>query len=250
MIATAPPYRAHRQGSTPLHQLAHAAADIAQGSPDVRADTEGDLVVTTIPDLDGPVHTVLAGADVLDREQAEEASRKLLRALGVPADTEVGRNTPRRMTDALIQLLTPQSWTFTTFPNDEGHHDLVLTRDIVFTSLCAHHLLPFFGRAHVGFYPGEKLPGLSKIARTVAMFAARLQVQENLGQQIAGFLEEQLACDGVGVVLVAEHLCMTRRGVRAAGADTLTVATRGRLKRDHSARIEFLQLAVPSGRAV
>lgn len=80
------------------------------------------------------------------------------------------------------------------------------------------------------------------------MFAAQLQVQENLGQQIAGFLEAQLACDGVGVVLEAEHLCMTRRGVRAAGADTLTVATRGRLQRDHGARTEFLQLAVRSGR--
>ncbi|MBC8991792.1 GTP cyclohydrolase I [Micromonospora chalcea] len=205
-------------------------------------------MTTTFPDLDGSVHTVLTGADVLDRKQVEQAVMQLLRALGVPADTEVGRNTPRRMTDALVQLLTPQSWTFTTFPNDEGHHDLVLTRDIAFTSLCAHHMLPFSGHAHVGFYPAEKLPGLSKIARTVEMFAARLQVQENLGQQIAGFLEEQLACDGVGVVLVAEHMCMTRRGVRAAGADTLTVATRGRLMRDHNARIEFLQLAVPSGR--
>ncbi|MEU3455292.1 GTP cyclohydrolase I [Micromonospora sp. NPDC006766] len=205
-------------------------------------------MTATLPDLDGPVHTVLAGADALDRKQAEQAVMHLLRALGVPADTEVGRNTPRRMTDALVQLLTPQSWTFTTFPNDEGHHDLVLTRGIAFTSLCAHHLLPFSGHAHVGFYPGDLLPGLSKIARTVEMFAARLQVQENLGQQIAGFLEAQLACDGVGVVLVAEHLCMTRRGVRAVGADTLTVATRGRLQQDHNARTEFLQLAVRSGR--
>ncbi|GIJ29994.1 GTP cyclohydrolase 1 [Micromonospora qiuiae] len=205
-------------------------------------------MTTTLLDLDGPDHAVLTGASALNRKQAEQAVRQLLQALGVPADTEVGRNTPRRMTDALAQLLTPRSWTFTTFPNDEGHHDLVLTRDIAFTSLCAHHLLPFSGRAHVGFYPREKLPGLSKIARTVEMFAARLQVQENLGQQIAGFLEEQLACDGVGVVLVAEHLCMTRRGVRAAGADTLTVAARGRLQQDPTARIEFLQLAVQSGR--
>ncbi|MFD6757236.1 MULTISPECIES: GTP cyclohydrolase I [Micromonospora] len=206
-------------------------------------------MTTTLPDLDGSVHTVLAGADVLNRKQVEQAAGQLLRALGVPADTEVGRNTPRRMTDALVQLLTPQTWTFTTFPNDEGHHDLVLTRDIAFTSLCAHHLLPFSGHAHIGLYPGEKLPGLSKIARTVRMFAARLQVQENLGQQIARFLDEQLACDGVGVVLVAEHLCMTGRGVRAAGADTVTVATRGRLQKDHGARAEFIQLALRSSRA-
>ncbi|MEH1016863.1 GTP cyclohydrolase I [Micromonospora sp. CPCC 206060] len=206
-------------------------------------------MTTTLPGLDGSVHTVLAGADVLDRKQVEQAAGQLLHALGIPADTEVGRNTPRRMADALVQLLTPQSWTFTTFPNDESHHDLVLTRDIAFTSLCAHHLLPFSGHAHIGLYPREKLAGLSKIARTVGMFAARLQVQENLGQQIAGFLEEQLACDGVGVVLVAKHLCMTGRGVRAAGTDTVTVATRGRLQKDHGARTEFLHLAVPSSRA-
>ncbi|SCL13131.1 GTP cyclohydrolase I [Micromonospora nigra] len=202
----------------------------------------------TLPDLDGAVHTVLPGVDVLDRKEVEQAVTQLVRALGVPMDTEVGRITPRRMADALVQMLSSQSWTFTTFPNDEGQHDLVLTRDIPFTSLCAHHLLPFSGHAHVGFYPGEKLPGLSKIARAVEMFAARLQVQETLGQQIAGFLEEQLACDGVGVVLVAEHLCMTRRGVRAAGAETLTVATRGRLQQDQGARSEFFHLAVPSGR--
>ncbi|MEU7802546.1 GTP cyclohydrolase I [Micromonospora arborensis] len=200
-------------------------------------------MTSTLPDLDDPAGTVIPGADVLDAKRVEQATSQLLRVLGVSPDTEVGRNTPRRMADALVQMLTPRSWTFTTFPNDEGHHDLVLTRNIAFTSLCAHHMLPFSGHAHVGLYPGDKLPGLSKIARTVEMFAARLQVQESLGQQIAGFLDERLACVGVGVVLVAEHLCMTRRGVRAAGAATLTVATRGRLQQDSGARAEFLHLA-------
>jgi GTP cyclohydrolase I len=160
---------------------------------------------------------LFAGSACIDVEAAERAAAALLAALGVPEGTEVALRTPARMVAGLAELLTVPRWSFTTFPNDEGHHELVLVRDVPFTSVCAHHLLPFAGVAQVGVLPGERIAGLSKLARTVTAFAARLQVQEELGQQISGFLEEQMECRGVGVVLCAEHLCMTRRGVRASG---------------------------------
>ncbi|GAB3066233.1 GTP cyclohydrolase I [Micromonospora schwarzwaldensis] len=205
-------------------------------------------MTTTLPGLNASAQTAPSGADAFDQQQVRLAVTHLLQALGVPGDSEVARNTPRRVTDALTQLLTPEPLAFTTFLNDDSHHDLVLVREIPFTSLCAHHLLPFYGHAHVGFYPKERLPGLSKIARAVAAFAARLQIQESLGQQVATYLETQLGCDDVGVVLVAEHLCMTRRGARAAGTNAVTIATRGRLARDQAVRSEFLCLAMPSAR--
>ena len=152
------------------------------------------------------------------------------------------------MVAGLAELLSSAPWEFTTFPNPEGQHELVLARDVPFTSVCAHHLLPFSGVAQVGVLPGERIAGLSKLARAVEAFAARMQVQEELGQQIAAFLDEQLQCRGVGVLLVAEHLCMTRRGVRALGADTVTIASRGLLRDDPAARAEFLQLAMPCTR--
>src|SRR5260370_13436539 len=156
----------------------------------------------------------------------------LLAAFGVPDGSEAAARTPARMVAGLAELLSSPPWEFTTFPNREDHHELVMARDVPFTSVCAHHLLPFSGTAHVGVLPGARIAGLSKLARAVETFAARMQVQEELGQQIAAFLEEQLECHGVGVVLVAEHPCMMRRGVRAAGAGTITIASRGRLRDD------------------
>lgn len=185
----------------------------------------------------------------IDAVAAERAIGDLLRAIGVDPSGEIATRTPHRAAHGLIELLGAGSWEFTTFPNPEGHHDLVLEHDIPFTSVCAHHLLPFAGHAHVGIYPGERLAGLSKIARAVTTFAAGLQVQEELGQQIATFLEAQLACRGVGVVLHAEHLCMTRRGARSAGTNTTTIATRGQLSTDAAARMEFLHM-VNFGRTV
>ena len=182
----------------------------------------------------------------VDRDAAEAAVAALLAALGVAADSEAARRTPARMVAGLTELLTAPEWEFTTFANSEAQHDLVVARDIPFTSICAHHLLPFSGVAHVGVLPDERIAGLSKLARTVEAFAARLQVQEELGQQVAGFLEQRLACRGVCVVLVAEHLCMTRRGVRAVGSSTVTVASRGRLHEDPAARAEFMQVAFHS----
>jgi GTP cyclohydrolase I len=184
----------------------------------------------------------------IDMEAAVRAAAALLAALGIPDGSEAALRTPGRMVAGLAELLGSSPWEFTTFPNTEGQHELVLARDVPFTSVCAHHLLPFSGVAQVGVLPGERIAGLSKLARTVEAFAARVQVQEELGQQIAAFLQEQLHCRGVGVLLVAEHLCMTRRGVRALGSDTVTIATRGLLRDDPAARAEFLHLAMPCTR--
>jgi GTP cyclohydrolase IA len=192
-----------------------------------------------------PVDMVSPGIDV---EAAVRAAAALLAALGIRDGSEAALRTPGRMVAGLAELLSSSPWEFTTFPNTEGQHELVLARDVPFSSVCAHHLLPFSGLAQVGVLPGERIAGLSKLARTVEAFAARVQVQEELGQQIAAFLQEQLHCRGVGVLLVAEHLCMTRRGVRALGADTVTIATRGLLRDDPAARAEFLHLAMPCTR--
>jgi GTP cyclohydrolase I len=130
----------------------------------------------------------------------------------------------------------------TTFPNDEGYDELVLARSIPVHSVCAHHLLPFVGVAHVGYLPGQRILGLSKLARVVETFARRPQVQERLTQQVADWLQEQLSPRGVGVVIEAEHLCMSLRGIRAAGSVTTTSALKGRVREDPATRAEFLAL--------
>ena len=123
---------------------------------------------------------------VIDRAAAERAAAELLRALGASLDHEQLRETPRRMIDAYAELLTPQPFRATTFPNDDGYDELVLVRSIPFHSLCMHHMLPFHGTAHVGYLPGERIVGLSKLARVVELFARDLQLQERLTTQIAG----------------------------------------------------------------
>jgi GTP cyclohydrolase IA len=205
-------------------------------------------VLTADPETGPRAVGLIARTPGIDVEAAEQAASALLAALGVPDSSEAALRTPARMVAGLAELLSASAWEFTTFPNREDQHELVLTRHIPFTSVCAHHLLPFSGTAQVGWLPGQRIAGLSKVARTVQTFAARMQVQEELGQQIATFLEERLECRGVGVVLTAEHLCMTRRGVRALGADTITIASRGRLRDDPVARTEFLQLAMSHAR--
>jgi GTP cyclohydrolase I len=130
----------------------------------------------------------------------------------------------------------------TTFPNDEGYDELVLTRDIPFQSLCEHHLMPFVGVAHVGYLPGSRILGLSKLARVVEHFSRRLQVQERLTSQVAAWLDEHLNPKGVGVVMEAEHQCMSLRGVRANGSHTVTSALHGHIRHDARTRSEFLTL--------
>ena len=127
--------------------------------------------------------------------------------------TEHLRDTPRRVAAACAELLTPRPFNLTTFANDEDYDELVLARDLPFHSLCQHHMLPFKGVAHVGYLPGDRILRLSKLARVVELFARGLQVQERMTKQIADWLLEHLAPKGVGVVLEAEHLCMSMRGV-------------------------------------
>jgi len=145
------------------------------------------------------------------------------------------------MAAAYAELLTPVAFAATTFPN-EGYDELVLARDIAFHSLCEHHMLPFSGVAHVAYLPGERIVGLSKLARVVESFARDLQVQERLTVQVASWLQETLQPRGVGVVLEAEHTCMTLRGVRKPGARTVTSALLGLLRDDARTRSEFFAL--------
>ena len=178
---------------------------------------------------------------------AEDAIDQLLRAFGQDPTSDALRDTPRRVVSAYAELLTTPSFSLTTFPNEEGYDELVLARDIPFTSVCEHHLLPFTGTAHVGYIPGDRILGLSKFARVVELFARRLQVQERMTKQIADWLAENLQPIGVGVVMYAEHSCMSQRGVRAVGATTVTSALHGVLRDDPRSRSEFLALARHDG---
>ena len=166
----------------------------------------------------------------------------LLEALGVDGEDEAVHQTPRRVAQAYAELLTPRAFDLTTFPNDEGYDELVVAKDIPFHSLCQHHLLPFVGVAHVAYLPAERILGLSKLARVVERFARGLQTQERLTTQVASWLDEHLRPKGVGVVLEAEHLCMTLRGANARGAKTTTSALSGLVREDPRTRQEFLSL--------
>jgi len=199
---------------------------------------------TAVEDL----HLVPAASGI-DLGAAERAVERLLRALGQDPAAEGLRDTPRRVARAYAELLTPTPFTMTTFPNDEGYDELVVARDIPFHSLCEHHLLPFFGVAHVGYLPGDRIAGLSKLARVVEHFARGLQVQERLTSQVADLLEESLQPWGVGVVLEAEHSCMSLRGVAKPGTSTSTSALRGLVRHDARTRAEFLTLTTRAHRS-
>jgi GTP cyclohydrolase I len=185
---------------------------------------------------------VLHAVPSIDLEAAERAAADLLVALGADLEDEGLRDTPRRVASAYAELLTPKPFNLTTFPNDEGYDELVLARDIPFHSLCMHHMLPFHGVAHVAYLPGDRIIGLSKLARVVELFARDLQVQERLTVQVADWLQTHLAPKGVGVVIEAEHLCMSLRGVQKPGARTVTSALHGLVREDSRTRQEFLAL--------
>jgi GTP cyclohydrolase I len=186
--------------------------------------------------------TAVHEPDGVNLAAAEQAAGQFLRALGLRTDTESMQGTPGRMARAYAELFSPQPFDLTTFPNDEGYDELVLARAIPLRSVCEHHLLPFVGTAHVGYLPGQRILGLSKLARVVEQFACRPQVQERLTKQIADWLQTQLAPKGVGVVIEAEHTCMTLRGVRATGSTTITSTMLGLLRDDPRSRSEFLAL--------
>jgi GTP cyclohydrolase I len=196
-------------------------------------------------DMAGRADIELAGighGDV-DLAAAERAAADFLTALGVEFDREGLHETPARMARAYAELFAARPLRLTTFPNDEGYDELVLARGIAFRTVCEHHLLPFSGLAHVGYLPGERVLGLSKLARLVEHYAARPQTQERLTKQIADGLAAWVSPRGVGVVLEAEHTCMTLRGVRATGAITVTSALHGTLRANARARAEFFALA-------
>jgi GTP cyclohydrolase I len=200
------------------------------------------------PDDLGPARPVRPALRVVhqpggvDLAAAEAAAGRFLDALGVRTDSESLRGTPGRMARAYAELFSPRPFELTTFPNDEGYDELVLARRIPVRSVCEHHLLPFVGTAHVGYLPGARILGLSKLARVVEHFSCRPQVQERLTKQIADWLQLQLEPKGVGVVIEAEHSCMTLRGVQAAGSSTLTSTLLGLLRSDARSRSEFLAL--------
>ncbi len=181
-------------------------------------------------------------AATIDLAAAERAAQDFLTALGVDTDDEHLHATPGRMARAYAELFTPRPFDLTTFPNDEGYDELVLARRIPLRSVCEHHLLPFVGIAHVGYLPGDRILGLSKLARIVEHFSRRPQVQERLTKQIADWLAENLQPKGVGVVIEAEHTCMTLRGVEAAGTTTVTSTLLGSLREDPRSRQEFFAL--------
>lgn len=187
-----------------------------------------------------------------DEKRAESAVRELLIAVGENPDREGLRDTPSRVARAYRELLAglrqqPEDVLTTTF--DLGHDEMVLVKDIEIVSLCEHHLLPFHGVAHVGYIPAEtgKITGLSKLARLVEVFARRPQVQERLTTQIADSLMRILEARGAIVVIEAEHMCMSVRGIRKPGAKTTTSAVRGQL-RDATTRAEAMSLILARGR--
>ncbi|MGZ4473196.1 MAG: GTP cyclohydrolase I FolE [Nocardioidaceae bacterium] len=178
----------------------------------------------------------------VDLGAAERAAADLLAALGLPVDRDEMLETPRRMALAYAEMLTVPEFDFTTFANTEDYDELVLVEDIPVRSLCEHHMLPFTGVAHVGYLPADRVLGLSKFARIVDFYARRAQTQERLTTQVAQHLQTQLSPRGVGVVIEAEHTCMSLRGARAENTRTVTSALRGHLREDPAARAEFLGL--------
>jgi GTP cyclohydrolase I len=183
-----------------------------------------------------------AGRRGIDHDAVERAAQDLLRALGADVNAEALEETPRRVTDAYAELLTPRPFRATTFPNEDGYDELIVARAVPFHSLCMHHLLPFHGVAHIAYLPGERIIGLSKLGRVVEYFSRDLQIQERLTTQIADWLQRELEPKGVGVLMEAEHLCMSLRGVQKLGAKTVTSALRGLVRDDARTRQEFLAL--------
>lgn len=181
----------------------------------------------------------------VDRERIERAVREILAAVGEDPEREGLRETPRRVAEMYRELFAgigrdPASVLRVQFtaPQDE----LIVVRDVRFASLCEHHLLPFFGVAHVGYLPNGCIVGMSKVARLVDLLAARAQLQERLTTEIADALDGALHAKGVGVVLEAEHLCLSIRGAKRPGSKLVTSATRGAIREDAAARAEFWRL--------
>ena len=183
----------------------------------------------------------------MDREMIAEGVRLILEGIGEDAGREGLRDTPKRVADMYAEIfsgLGQDAGEHFSVMFNEGHQEMVLVRDIPLYSVCEHHLVPFLGRAHVAYVPGKhgRICGLSKLARVVDVYAKRPQVQERLTSQIADTIVEHLDPAGVIVVIEAEHLCMSMRGVRKAGAQTVTSAVRGIFERNAATRAEAMSL--------
>lgn len=165
----------------------------------------------------------------VDEAAVEQAARDLIGALGYDVSAPGLAETPGRVARAFVELLTPEDFEPTSFENTSGYRGLVVVRDVSFTSLCEHHLLPFSGYAHLAYLPEGSVLGLSKLARAVGLFARRLQLQERLTEQLAEWLMASGSARGSAVVVEAEHQCMSIRGARASGSLTVTEALRGEL---------------------
>lgn len=166
---------------------------------------------------------------------------RLIDHLGEDINREGLIDTPKRYVKFMQQFLKQEPFNFTTFEN-EGRNDMVIVKDIPFYSLCEHHLAPFFGVGHIAYIPNDKIVGISKLPRTLDMFARKFQNQERITTQVADFIEYHLKPKGIAVVLSARHMCMEMRGIQKTGANTITSAMLGVFKDDVNARQEFLNL--------
>jgi GTP cyclohydrolase I len=201
-----------------------------------------------------PLRAVPGAAPPVDLERIARAVREILAAIGEDPDRDGLLRTPARVADMYAEICSglsqdPASHLVVTFEAD--HDEMVLVRDIALYSICEHHLIPFHGRAHVAYIPGDdgRITGLSKLARLVDGFAKRPQVQERLTTQIADALVDALAPRGAFVMIEAEHLCMSMRGVRKPGTLTVTSAVRGLFKESAATRAEVMALlGAPTGR--
>ena len=182
----------------------------------------------------------------MDKESIQNAVREILIAVGEDPDREGLVETPKRVANMYEEIfagLTEDPKQHIKLFNEQSNDEMVIVKDIPFYSMCEHHLLPFFGKAHIGYIPSDnKIIGLSKLARIVDNFAKKPQVQERLTSDIADFLNDNLQPKGVAVIMEAEHMCMTMRGARAAGSKTQTSALRGIMRTDAKTRAEVLSL--------
>jgi GTP cyclohydrolase I len=181
----------------------------------------------------------------MDKKKIEKGVRMILEGMGEDPDREGLVETPARVARMYEEI-------FAGYGEDASAHlakqfsgcntDLILEKDIPFYSMCEHHMVPFYGKAHIAYIPGKKVAGLSKLARTVEVFAKRLQLQERMTSQIADAIMDNLSPKGVMVVLEAEHLCMTMRGVKKPGSQTVTVAVRGAFAEQPELQNRFFQM--------
>lgn len=209
----------------------------------LQTDTDGKLAT-------GPASIVSADKFLPrrpSREEAEEAVRTLILWAGDDPKREGLQDTPRRVTKAYLELFRgyeedPADVLDRVFEEVEGYSDMVLVKDIPFHAHCEHHMVPFFGHAHIGYYPSQGVVGLSKLARVVDIFARRLQTQETMTAQIADAIENALQPRGLAVLVEAEHMCMSMRGVHKSGATTLTTQYRGLFRAAPEEQLRFFQM--------